>query len=1440
MITIRPGAGEAEKNRCTGNCWFIACLLAALTFNPQPRAEVPGIELVFVAGAPLESGAGSDLSLGSFRAVQLSPAGHVVAVVWLTGEGVTSENREALIYCGPGSTPELALRAGAPLPDINGQPVTIDRFLQAWVDRDGGIVAEALLKPSGTHGVFAGPASRMELIAHDGMDVDGVALAHVSAPVLTPLGRLLYHGWSSDFALDALWSDRAGSDSKVITVGQSYPGLPEGTHFTRLSDNFAHLDTAPILFRARLGSKQVDGLWQYADGTMTPVWSAADPAPDFPALSSMFEGGPWLADDGSWAFRAWLSGPGIDSSNASVLYAGLGNAVRLAARSGDAIPDASGSVFGAGWTVHGLSRASRLLFGNYLRRADGDAANSLWLWQDGVLRKVAEEGQPVSGTTEPLILGFSGAGISPAGRIAFSTTLGGSPRQDAVWISDAGGDPRRVLGTGDSMPAPTGDVGEILTLSLAETQAGQRFDDRGRFLAWLYSWTSGTTLAWVDPDEILPPAAGMISGTVFEDTDDSGGFSPGDQPLAGARVDLHYDDGTGNPAGEPLHSQRTGGDGSYAFTGNLPAAYVVVEHNPPGYLSVRDSQGGNDDRIPLVLSADQSSFGNDFLDRPTPLPRNVKITLHRVEPDAVTNLETGKTAIDQPLLPVTDPARLNRLPEVSQGLVADGVTPLVLRVAFRPEEIPAGRSLDFRVARVEGGQVQGGLASHWRWLQQDWAGSPAGQVVDAARPEAFAMLTAIPMQDLGEADQAAGIGVTVEVEDLPTGAILSTHLFHIRRPPVALVHGYNTDGDWGEDFREVLGDSRPWDEADASDNFVRTVRYGQFKPWTPDTETVWALDWLTDDRLDLAGNVLNHENTLRRLDELVPKLHIAIEGQMAPLRDHWAFTRHDVVAHSQGGLLVRMLASRQGSTGSHPAFRSLENFYRGRFHRVITIGSPHNGSRFLGYLLRLAKAPDDSWSGSLPRRVARMAVTSGKAQAKFDPFGEQIRALNDPAPDSPWAPDSAASFHLVRTTIAGGRTPDESDTTWIAWVFNLNGPAGALVHPRGSDGIVDFDSMVAGSAGGPAPFNSFTLSPALPIAHSGPSGLFSEEAGLPTVGQTASPDVALHARDTLDGPLTPAFDAFPVPPLLDSVAEQQIQTAVGAGVVADNEGALAHPVIDSIQHQAVALMGSAARVRAGEAATVYRYRLEAPERTPESEVLWFAEVFGPDGVSPEAVEVRSIPGTPPSVEVTVPDSVLGDVVLYSRCTLNDGRLVWTRPETIATRLPEGATPEQIAVVSPRGEYPTGENLVPSILVRYSDGTVLLRHVTAEALTAVSSAPNVVDVSDPLRWTTGEAGRATVTVSFLGLTATSELTVWPEDRAVQGLQITSWSRGDGSFQVTVPVWDDAALRLWSSPDLGNWTEVAATTRTDPTPERATLTDPYADADGRFYRVTAHWP
>jgi hypothetical protein len=705
----------------------------------------------------------------------------------------------------------------------------------------------------------------------------------------------------------------------------------------------------------------------------------------------------------------------------------------------------------------------------------------------------------------------------------------------------------------------------------------------------------------------------------------------------------------------------------------------------------------------------------------------------------------GLQDIDAKLVPPEDLTKLKQQRIVQGGLVADGVTPLLIDYASLFDGNTSSYNIEFDFP--SGGSVAQPL-QHYFLGENGWEAT--NQITfTASSDQVFGYIGAVKSDDVYVSSDAPEVVCEIIITD-GDGVICGRERFRLRKPPVTLIHGYNTDGDWGSAILRRLGATRPDlevfnldPEVGNTEDFLIVVRYGQKKPGTVNQ----AID-------SVSTSLGNHENTLLPLVALVPVLDAKLQELLAPLHTEWAFTRHDVVAHSQGGLLARMLATQEPvpfvvyngeeAVQSLPfGFRGLHNAFRGRFHRVITIGSPHNGSRLLAYINKLDLNP--SVYRYIPEKISNLAIFSGKAQDKFDPFGLQIRALNNPA--GPWIPDPAAKFHLVQTTIYGGKAPDPADTSYIARLLQLNDPEATKVLPRGYDGIVDFDSMGAYGPGQPKPANVYTLPPNNEVSHSGPASLF-DQAGVPTVGQTASDAVAEHVTWALEPLFAPEpqdilFGPFPMPPLLDASIE--------AGIVQfaqpDDQDADLVLLADLI---GVPDLQQLEAFHVGPGRSSYSFQITPPADLPPSgAVQWDAEWWNELGVNAVGVTIVPSESNPLRVTLEVGTEIIGDLVLYASYTAENGSVVMGKPLHVASIDP--ASPAvKLHLLPEASTLPTGDNLRPEFIVEYADGTFMRRYMSEENLSVTASPASRMDVSDPLEWKALNVGPVTVSVQWKGL------------------------------------------------------------------------------------------
>lgn len=706
------------------------------------------------------------------------------------------------------------------------------------------------------------------------------------------------------------------------------------------------------------------------------------------------------------------------------------------------------------------------------------------------------------------------------------------------------------------------------------------------------------------------------------------------------------------------------------------------------------------------------------------------------------SLHAGRQDTEAPLLFSVDEAALGAATEFpGRGLIADGITPLLLRLEIAPDKLDryVGEAI-FRVeARLISGELDGVAIGDRIETLTDGVWSTGGELkLSQEKPVGHVALKAFLPDELRISESAYGIVVRVDLRD-QTDLIVGRLHISIRRPPIALIHGYNTNGDWGGEFIKELATTR-------SAPFVRIARYGQVEIDSPTTGHQAAI------------------NTLWPLDNLAPLAERAIAEAMESVRAEWLFTRHDVVAHSQGGLLTRMLCSQNGNNHVPLPYRNEENFFRGRFHRVVTIGSPHNGTRLLRYLLTLNNNKQDA----LPSWVGYAMVESNTAQAKFDPWGDQIRELNDQGPASIWAPDPAAMFHLVGTHILGGAnfTPGYSECPAM-WALGIDSPeAGQIVAEEGSDGVVDYASMHARAPGGTTPANAYSVALQNRISHA-----FVEVANLnigeifgATSGQVLSPIVARHVMAVLNqDPNVPTADrqlaSFQVPRLLDDSTRDAID-ALARGF--DVDPTVPGYILDS---PIGGLGGRAARP----AADVLTFKLKLVEPTDHpvtGKIFWVAQLYGTNGVTSKGLEILPNGADRDAVSVRVSADVYGDVVLEGIYKSTGGTRGVLKPYLIASIVPPGVTSTGFAVVPGDQALHSAGALAPiEIWTRWSDGRRFRRFVKPADLLVTTSASDIVNVANPLRWRAGAPGEATLTTTFEGKTNTVAWSVF--DPAASG-------------------------------------------------------------------------
>jgi pimeloyl-ACP methyl ester carboxylesterase len=668
---------------------------------------------------------------------------------------------------------------------------------------------------------------------------------------------------------------------------------------------------------------------------------------------------------------------------------------------------------------------------------------------------------------------------------------------------------------------------------------------------------------------------------------------------------------------------------------------------------------------------------------PTPTP-NVSIQMQRGASSNVFQNYPGG-GVNDPLVPIANRNILVSQPLVSRGVVADGVTPLLFKIQ---QSQPAQASYNVT--------VDPGLTQHIHVLSGGMWSDSRTITFDGTNMTAFAYMDG----DIVVPDGPTQFSATLTLTNTQNPSDVFTKVFSVRRPPIFLVHGYNSSGSaWSDDFLTALSAATFYSPNDA-DSFIRRLSYGQ-------------------------GNDFN---TWGSFPELARELHAQMFNEENVLHQNWAFTRYDVVAHSQGGILTRLLCAQNASPITF-TFKGPENFNRGRFRRVITIGSPHNGSTLPYYVKRL---PRDLY-GLIPRALSRLL------QPKFDPFGLQVHLIN-----GSWAEvHPSAKFRLITATITGGDVPPGPVPLGYSLlgltkfsIHEIGKTRGEVVLRDGSDGVVDIQSQGAG-IGTRITHMGFDICHALPGNAAGGAVLF----GTP-LSETIEAQVGATAATLLTGPIS-HFGAFLLPTNLDDDRRAEIDAEIPFLAIID--------LIRPFGAQGIAPSGSVS----------YTFAFTPDVAEPlDGNANWYAEAFGPNGVSPEGLVVTPDPSDSTRVTVEVDASVQGDVVLYLTYNSTTGHLVVGKPFLVVS-IPPGANLTGIEVRPNQITATVGDVIGLEIWGFYDNGSASQMFIQPENSTFSSSNQRVASVDSGtglLR--AARAGDATVSATYAGLTNQAAIHVIP--------------------------------------------------------------------------------
>ena len=665
----------------------------------------------------------------------------------------------------------------------------------------------------------------------------------------------------------------------------------------------------------------------------------------------------------------------------------------------------------------------------------------------------------------------------------------------------------------------------------------------------------------------------------------------------------------------------------------------------------------------------------------------------------------------------------------------DSVTPLILEVDVAGSVPAIGTQYVVTLKTVRDGFFDAGIGSYSGDLDsrlQVLNGSSfvGGTTFTATpqQPQGFFVLRPLNPENLTTTTTQAGSGgavlihaplvVDFEIREVVTRRKVATFRFGIRKPPLVLVHGYNADETtWGPAFKA-------WLALDRGEDFVRPISYGT--------------------GADVNGRQINTFHPLRELIGVLDNalsLQVAINHQRPTWAIDWAFTRYDVIGHSQGGVLTRFLCSSPLApiAPSFVEFRGPGNLYRGRFRRVVTVGSPHVGSTMCELGIKLHESGID-WGD--------FRAQFGEAHGLFDPEkvfqdkfkvgnGSELAELNSHFPSH-----QDARIHLLRTTVDGGQAPGHSGLNHLfyrALYLHRSMPEvemltpGQIVAPNGADAVVTVESQ---GKNWPAPNHSSNVTGELCHAAWGAT-------------QTYSEDVAKHALALLNGPAS-EFGRVEIPASVTAAMETargRIAMLAPLIIAANRRQEPTQPVFRNAVNAFSRAPAPPIVANNGLGDVTLNFILEPLVDEPVAgAATWLAENYGPDGVASTGLTLTASGNNAAQLALTVAASVQGTVILRVGYPSTTGKTVFGQPTVVHAR-PPGVAITGIELRPSSVASPYGTKIPLEVWVIYDGTTASRAYVTAANTVFATANPAVATVDAGGVSTMLKPGIATMTATY---------------------------------------------------------------------------------------------
>ncbi|MEI7671235.1 MAG: dockerin type I domain-containing protein [Deltaproteobacteria bacterium] len=523
------------------------------------------------------------------------------------------------------------------------------------------------------------------------------------------------------------------------------------------------------------------------------------------------------------------------------------------------------------------------------------------------------------------------------------------------------------------------------------------------------------------------------------------------------------------------------------------------------------------------------------------------------------------------------------------------------------------------------------------------------------------------------------------------GTVIANGTINLRHPPVVFVHGI-----WSSPIA-----FKDWE------NLIRLIGYA----------------------VSQADYSANSADTFNPFDESVPisKLVSAVEGALNISRGRGiAASQVDVVAHSMGGLVAR---AREKDPRF--AFRRKENRNQGEFHKLITIGTPHEGSPLADWLWARRDC-----SRGITVQFPRMGYPIGRAIDDFQTTSHTLFLLNGTG-----VPTRAIAGRKPAALIP---TPTENTLNTVLKYGYPFVTIDSILRTHGEDDvIVPLYSQMGGLRDG----TTATIVDGVIHAEFSLIPKINPDAG---ITETSSPEVLDRVLTALTAPRADAFGSIPV--FQPSVQEQESSPCPGLGFAAAAGGG---PTITS-------LMSPRSAAATGEVATITPVQGTVVRPGEAIQVAFFVPVSAGSTSAMISIggQMTFVTGSAGSFSTTyqLPAAVIGRVpVSATTLDLGDGNLsASTYVVALPSTPPAGLAPSPGSV----GFAVTGQTAALTVLGTYGDGATadLTSSASGTTYSTLSGTNSVINVSAEGVVQAVANGQDTVVIQNGGQTASVTATV----------------------------------------------------------------------------------